>query len=68
MMFKLQERLVFQVLIIQYLNIIAIIFTGKTKAHEFSKDNKIELFNEWFVTVAGMHVILFSDFAPDQEA
>lgn len=50
-----------------YVDLFAIIFQGSVKALEIRRDNNIEMFNEWFVTVAGLHIIAFSEYLPDQE-
>ena len=54
-------------MVIHNLNVFGIIFQGKTRALRNGRDNNLELLNEWFVNVAGLHTILFSDFVPDQE-
>ena len=65
LMFYLQEHLILQLIIVLYLNVFSIIYQGKTKALEIRRDNNLEMLNEWLVTVAGLHIIVFSDFVPD---
>lgn len=50
------------------MNVFKIIFQGQTEFLETRSDNNLEMFNEWMVNAAGLHMILFTDFVPDLEA
>ena len=64
----LKNLMAFQVMAILQMNVCKIIFQGLTEFLETRTDNNLELFNEWIISVSGIHMILFSDFVPDLEA
>ena len=54
-----------QVIYILFINISIILYQGSTKPLTYPIDNKVELFNEFMVSVCSMHLMFFTDAVED---
>jgi len=58
--------IILQIIILMLMNVLMIIYTGnKPLNNRFM--NRHELCNEFFVCIITMHIILFTDYIPDEE-
>lgn len=65
--FKLSDHPSLQIMSFNFLNFFCAIYYYHYKPHDSPLKNKIEMMNEIFILIIGVHVYLFTAFVPDVE-
>lgn len=58
---------IYQILGILFSNLVFIIYQGNYRPLAYGFENNIELVNEFIISMATLHIILFTDFVPEKE-
>jgi hypothetical protein len=65
--FYMQEVSFLQIMVVMYMNLLMLIYNGQFKPYHTRFKNRIELFNEFSVTVVTLLMVLYTDFVDNKD-
>lgn len=65
--FHLKDQPIYQILLLNYTNLICLLYQAITRPLHFSKDNNIQSFNELIVSFTCLHAMFYTDWVTDPQ-